>query len=134
MIFDTKKDDIIAILTAFEKEINILALPQKTSISLQMAFEEALTNIFSYAYPNRSGTIEFILKKSDEKSVAFELIDEGTPFNPLENKKPLPKKGTPIEDLPIGGLGIQMMVKLTDQISYTHKNGKNHLLCTKTIA
>ena len=56
---------------------------------------------------------------------------DGTPFNPLERE--LPDLTLPMEDRPIGGLGIFMVIKYMDSITYDYAGGENILTLIKNL-
>ncbi len=91
---------------------------------IDMCAEEIFANIAFYAYPDKDGTIEAKLEKT-ENSIIFEFLDNGIKYNPLE--KPDPDITLPPEERPIGGLGIYMVKEMTDEISYKRENNKNIL-------
>ena len=91
---------------------------------LDMCSEEIFANITFYAYSGEDGIIEAELKNS-EGNITLEFRDDGTEYNPLE--RPDPDITLPPEERPIGGLGIFMTKKMTDDISYRRENNRNIL-------
>ena len=91
---------------------------------LDMCAEEIFANVAFYAYPNGQGLIEVSLNKYDN-NIILEFKDEGIAYNPLE--KPDPDITLPPEERPIGGLGIYMVKKLSDEISYKREDDNNIL-------
>ena len=61
-------------------------------------------------------------------NIIFEFKYEGVEYNPLE--KPYPDIDMPPEERPIGGLGIYMVKKMSDEISYERRENKNILTLT----
>ena len=59
------------------------------------------------------------------------MKDGGIPFNPLE--KPDPDVTLSAEERKIGGLGIYMMKKTMDEVSYAYEKGENILTMVKKI-
>ena len=110
-----------------------LSLPSSLTNSINLALEEALVNVVYYAYPEgKMG--EIILKESfdyNKSLLLFELIDSGKPFNPTTVKEANISLG--IEERPVGGLGIFMMRKLMDEVTYKREEGKNILVMIKKI-
>ncbi len=111
---------------------------QKHDISLKildemnLALEEIITNIISYAFSTEAEhTIILRLSKEDHQLIA-EVEDDGKPFNPLD--APDPDIGLPVEDRPIGGLGILLTKNMVDHIDYSQRNGKNLLRLRKVIS
>ena len=62
-------------------------------------------------------------------SVVIRLTDSGIPFDPLA--KPDPDVTESAEKRKIGGLGIYMVKKSMDSISYQRQDGKNILTISK---
>jgi anti-sigma regulatory factor (Ser/Thr protein kinase) len=69
------------------------------------------------------------LKKNDRIVIRFE--DGGVPFNPLEHK--MPDVSLSWEDRSIGGLGIMLVIKKMDGVSYAYVDYKNVLTIEKVI-
>jgi serine/threonine-protein kinase RsbW len=98
---------------------------------VQLALEEHLTNVFSYGYDD---TLEHQIKVRVHLTLPelrVEVEDDGSPFNPLERLAPDIAK--PIEERPMGGLGIHMMRKSLDGMEYRRADGKNILVMIKRI-
>ena len=59
-------------------------------------------------------------------TVTIEIVDDGPRFDPLEDA-PLPDPDAPLEDRPVGGLGVHLVRTMMDEISYRYQDGKNRL-------
>ncbi len=105
-------------------------LEQDLTYKLDMCAEEIFANIVFYAYPEKNGNIEAKLEKT-YNSIIFKFEDDGIEYNPLE--KPDPDVTAPPEEREIGGLGIFMIKKMADKISYKRENHKNILTLTFKI-
>jgi serine/threonine-protein kinase RsbW len=95
---------------------------------LELALEEAVVNVFHYAYPDEDGdgVIWLRLKKDLERHVLeIDIEDEGAPFNPLA--KSGPDYGNNLDDWEVGGLGIFLMRRLVDDVLYLRKKERNTL-------
>jgi serine/threonine-protein kinase RsbW len=100
-------------------------LSDKRINETKIAAEEALVNIFNYAYQGREGDVE-VRCKSDFKTVFIvEITDEGGPFDPLSLAEP--DTTLDIEERQIGGIGVFLMKKLTDDLRYRYEDNKNTL-------
>lgn len=96
---------------------------------LRLVAEEGLTNVIVHAYGiGNEGDIEVTLSVSTS-SVRFVLRDRARPFNPLES--PRPDIDAPIDERPIGGLGIHLIRSLTDEQSYERDGEENVLVLIK---
>lgn len=89
--------------------------------------EELVLNIVDYSHSEYLD-IEIL---RDEKSITLRIHDAGMPFNPLERE--LPDLSLPMEDRPIGGLGIFMVIKYMDSVTYDYTGGENTLTLVKNL-
>lgn len=91
---------------------------------IDICVEEVFANILHYAYPQKVGMFEVELNKVDE-NIIIEFRDEGVVFNPLD--KPDPNLHLPPEKKALGGLGIYLTKKMSDDVAYKRENNKNIL-------
>ena len=83
-------------------------LDQALAMTLNLALEEAVTNVIMYAYPKGSqGLVDLAAPKADIS------LD--------------------VEERPIGGLGIYMVMNIMDSVAYRRENDRNILTMTKKI-
>lgn len=94
---------------------------------LSVVIEELVVNIVNYAHSDYLD-VEII---RDEKNIALRFHDNGIPFNPLQ--KDPPDITSPLEDRKIGGLGIFMVKKFMDTVSYEYTEGENVLMVMKQL-
>ena len=97
---------------------------------LRMAVEELYVNVTLYAYPSSEGWVE-IRGRVEDGVATFELIDGGTPFNPLEQDDPDTLLSG--EERGIGGLGIFMVKTMVDELEYDYRDGCNRLTLRKQL-
>jgi serine/threonine-protein kinase RsbW len=83
---------------------------------VQLAVDEASTNVINYAYAGGTGRLRLALDLAGDELIVM-LTDWGTPFDP--NSVPPPDLDTELDERKIGGLGIYFMKKLMDEVSYT---------------
>lgn len=122
----------ISLLAEFiEKIAEEKQLDETLAMNLNMALEEAVTNVILYAYPKGTDglvDIEAILK---EHSLEFIITDSGVPFDPTA--APEADITLSADERPIGGLGIFMVRKLMDEVHYQRVDDKNVLKMIKNI-
>ena len=106
-------------------------LGEELTNSLNLAMEEAVTNVILYAYPEGTeGRID-IDATVREDSLEFSISDSGSPFDPTAAPEADITLG--VDERPIGGLGIYLVRKLMDSVSYERTDGKNKLTLTKKL-
>ena len=59
------------------------------------------------------------------------IRDSANPYNILDKENP--DTSLSLEDKPIGGLGIYLVKHLMTNIDYDYRDGKNHILLTKSL-
>jgi anti-sigma regulatory factor (Ser/Thr protein kinase) len=100
-------------------------------LEVNLALEEIVSNIISYSYAD-DNEHEIMLRLSfKEGEVTAEVEDDGRPFNPLAVAEPDTSK--PIEERPIGGLGIHLVRKLMTELAYRRQQGRNLLVMKKSV-
>ena len=92
---------------------------------LYVVVDELVTNIVNYAYPNGENDYLDVEIMHDKELLTIRFRDGGVPFNPLE--KAPPDITLPMDQRPIGGLGILLVVQKVDAIAYEYINGENVL-------
>ena len=98
---------------------------------LNLALEEAVTNVINYAYPEGAyGSLELAASR-DGDDLIFVLSDSGKAFDPTA--KPEVDISASVEDRPIGGLGIHMVRQIMDSVSYERKEDMNILTMIKKL-
>jgi len=107
-------------------------VPHRALVQLQVAFDEIVSNIIKYAWPEGGSHKVAICLTPHSDAVEIEIVDDGQPFDPLSVPAPAPlprgRKPRP------GGVGIHMARKLIDGIEYARSNGQNRIILTKRYA
>ena len=98
---------------------------------LDLALEEIIVNIIKYAYPRNAepGDIRVVCgtaNASGKPAFLVEVIDTGRPFDVTE-EAPLPDIQANLDDRRIGGLGIFLVKKTMDLMTYRRSHNKNIL-------
>jgi sigma-B regulation protein RsbU (phosphoserine phosphatase) len=104
-----------------------LGLVQARLADIDLAVEEVLANIASYAYPDSAGDVEMSCY-ADECGFRMEFVDWGIPFDVLA--RPPPVLPSDIAKREIGGLGIHLVKQTMDQVSYRREGDRNVLALT----
>ncbi len=104
--------------------------PPMTQMLIEVSLEELFVNIAHYAYPEGNGWAEIHARMEGDVAV-ITLVDGGVPFDPLA--KPDPDISLSADDRTIGGLGIYMVKKKMDEMTYERRDGKNILTFKKKL-
>jgi serine/threonine-protein kinase RsbW len=98
----------------------------------QLAVDEICTNIIEHGY-QLQGADKAIQVICGVQIPFFDItiIDEGPPFNPLNQLEPDP--AVPLDQRGEGGWGIYFVKQMMDEVFYQRRDGFNHLLMRKRI-
>ena len=123
----------IEIVTDFVNEqLKALDCPMKFQMQIDIAIDELFGNIAHYAYHPDVGNATVRVEVTEEPlAVIVTFIDKGMPYDPLKAAEP--DITLSAEERQIGGLGIYMVRKSMDEISYEYKDGKNILSIKKKL-
>jgi len=97
----------------------------KRAMEIELAVEEALVNIFNYAYPDGEGQVEMQCALKEGKKFIIEIRDKGIPFDALS--RPDPDTTADIGNREVGGLGIFFIKKVADEVRYSRDGDMNVL-------
>ena len=105
----------------------------KVILQMDVVLDEMLSNIAFYAYGDTPGdmTVEASMI-NDNKTLKLVFSDTGIAFDPL--KKPDPDITLSAEERKIGGLGIFMVKKTMDHVSYERKDDTNIFTVEKNLS
>ena len=123
----------IETVTAFVNEqLEAYDCPMKAQMQIDIAIDELFGNIAHYAYNPEVGNATVRVEVvEDPLAVIITFIDNGIPYDPLAKEDPNIKLSA--EERQIGGLGIYMVKKTMDEITYEYKDGQNILAIKKKL-
>ncbi len=105
---------------------------EKDVFDVQLAVDEALTNIIEHAYAGiNGGKITVRCKLTSKKEFIVKLIDSGKPFDPRTVAAPDTEAG--LEDRKVGGLGIFFMKRYVQTVKYVSSVKENELTMSKIL-
>lgn len=115
------------IMDLVEEYLKSHGFPQENTTKMLVAVDEIYSNICHYSQATESAVS--CLVADGRARITF--TDNGIPYNPLE--KPDPDITAGVEERPIGGLGIYMVKKTMDIVTYEYEydEKKNKLTIMK---
>ncbi len=125
LTIETRPDELETITAAVEDLGEREGWPPELVYRVNLALEELGFNIMNHGYDEGLHEFEITLI-SEADTLTIEIVDDGRPFDPL-NDAPQPDTGAPIEDRPIGGLGVHLVRTMMDEMHYRRESGRNHL-------
>ena len=101
------------------------SLGRQVAQGLELAVNEALTNIMSYAYRDGARHDIVVELRAQPDRIRVEVEDDGVPFNPLE--LPVEEPPESLEQSRPTGRGILLMRSFMDELHYVRRDGRNVL-------
>ncbi len=108
-----------------------MQMDELTTARINLAIEEAVVNVMSYAYPETTRGDILLEVTSDGEKVVFSLRDGGKPFDPTAVKEV--DVESYVKSHAIGGLGIHLIRSYMDELSYARVEDQNVLTMTKKL-
>jgi len=126
-------ENIEAVTDVVNQQLEAVDCPMKALMQIDIAIDEVFSNIAHYAYTPETGNVTVRIEVEDNPQAAvITFIDSGVPYNPLTQTEP--DITLSADERPIGGLGIFMVKKTMDELSYEHKSGMNILTFRKNFS
>ncbi len=130
---DLRLPNKLAAMTGLAEAVERFAAENQLSVAvanaLLVAVDEAVSNAINHGYaPGVRGEIAVRLRRRPDR-VELEIEDDGAPFDPLQ--APAPDLTLSLDARPIGGLGIHLVRRLMDKMSYARRDGRNLLKLVK---
>ena len=125
-------ENIDTVTDFVNQQLEALDCPMKAQMQIDIAIDELFGNIAHYAYNPKVGQATVRVEVIENPlAVTITFIDNGVPYDPLA--KADPDTTLSAEEREIGGLGIYMVKKSMDDITYEYKNGQNFLKIKKNL-
>ena len=125
--FQPIQDKTVDIIDAILQTEEVASLEDELNV-IRLVIEELVVNVVDYS----GSTYLDVELKRDENSITLQFRDGGVSFNPLAKEEP--DVTLPIEQRTIGGLGIFLVINMTDKVEYEHTNGENILTVFKKLS
>ena len=132
MTVEATISNIPAVTDFVNSELEHFDCPIKALTQIDIAIDELLSNIARYAYSPDTGPATVCVDVEDEPlSVTITFIDNGRPFDPLSADEP--DISLPAELREIGVLGVFLVKRTMDDVSYEYRDGQNILRIRKDL-
>ena len=130
---DASVDQVRQITDLADLQLAETGCSAQAKMQIEIAIDEIFSNISRYAYQQEIGTVTVRLETIDDPlRILLTFMDNGMPYNPLKKEMP-DTTSLPANKRPIGGLGLFMVKKTMDSVTYSYENGKNILSILKFL-
>ncbi len=131
---EAKNENLHQVFSFLLSSLEQYSIDRNTLRLVKLCVEEVFENISSYAYDPATGMTRITVDcRGGEKTrkVVVSFYDHGRPFDPLTQEKP--DLDLPLEERPVGGLGIYLVRSKMDEVIYEYRDGENVLVLEKNL-
>lgn len=129
----SQSDNLAIIRDVVAKVASRVGFDADEASKIELAVDEACTNVIKHAYANNSNQMIEVSIKVDQKKLIIIVADKGKGFNP--DKIELPDLNESIKEGRKGGLGLCLIKTLMDKVEFEIKPGlKNQVKMIKYIS
>lgn len=119
---------VSACIAAILERVEYLSDPEVVTYNIQLAVQEACTNIVLHAYKGQSGgRIEVTMRLGDKQRFIINLVDYGVSFASPQNSNPN------LDKPQIHGYGLFLIHQLLDEVDYKYDQNRNHWQLVKNL-
>lgn len=132
MTIGVDPSEVARVGAAFAEFAEAHALPAPVRRSMHVALDEFLHNTIVYGFTGRKGGEVSVEVELSGDRVTVTLTDDGTPFDPLGMATP--ETAPSVAEQRIGGLGIHLVRRMMDEVSYYRRTERNVVVLVKLLA
>ncbi len=96
-----------------------------------LAVDELVTNCVKYAYDDAGEHLIDVELQIADGQLIVTVVDDGHAFDPLTI--PPPDLSLAAEDRKIGGLGIHLLITVSDRMTYERRGNQNRVVLVKAM-
>jgi serine/threonine-protein kinase RsbW len=129
--FAAELNNLEPIRSFVEEAATLLGADSNSIQDMFLAVTELVTNTIEHGYRDQTGGIEIEVERQAGRLI-IRLRDQAVPFDPTV--VPAPDVTLPLDERPLGGLGIYLSKKVMDEVQYRITDSGNELTLIKKIA
>jgi len=129
---DSCLDQVFMVGAAIRGICAELQLAAGVASPLELAVIEGVNNAVKHAYESQAGHCVEVIVAVSREWIRFEICDEGKPLN-FQRGTALDYDPHDRKNLPEGGMGLHIMGRVMDEISYSSREGRNRLILCKRL-
>ena len=133
---ENRLESLSVISDFISKAMRQVGAKDESVAEVQLAVDEACSNVILYAYSGQKGIVKLVLELAGDDLIVT-IKDRGKPFDPTS--VPPPDLEADLDERRIGGLGMYFMRKVMDEVSYSFDAGdgnkltmRKHLIARKS--
>jgi sigma-B regulation protein RsbU (phosphoserine phosphatase) len=132
MVLVNRIDELARIGERIERFGGECGLPGDETWRVNLVLDELVSNIIRHGYDDEQEHRILVTVAFERNLLTISIEDDARPFNPLD--APAPDLDRPIEERPIGGLGVFLVKSFVDTLEYRRTGDRNILTLKKRLS
>lgn len=124
-------DAVAQLNAAFATFAEAHAVPAAVRRSMAIALDELLTNTVSYGLPREGREVTLEVELRPDRLIVT-VSDNCEPFDPVGRSAP--DTTSPLNERPMGGLGVHLVRQLVEDVSYRRRGDRNEVTLAQRLA
>lgn len=130
---DKNLGELSQMLLALEEFAETHGVPPMQTQRITLSVDELVTNIIKYGTKQFEHSHIYLWATIVDETFRIEIEDHGIPFDPF-HEAPVPDTTLPLEERPIGGLGVFLVQSLMTSTHYERIKDRNRITLTRSLA
>jgi anti-sigma regulatory factor (Ser/Thr protein kinase) len=126
-----RRSEIVRLSEFVEQFAAVHHLSSDDALAVNLVLDEIAINVIRHGYDDDREHDILIVLTLDGSVLTIQVEDDGRPFNPMD--APAPDLTLPVEERPLGGLGIHLVRMSVDDMAYRRDGDRNVLTMHKTV-
>jgi anti-sigma regulatory factor (Ser/Thr protein kinase) len=126
------RDELPRLVDFVERFAAAHHLSTDDALALNLVLDEITINVMRHGHDDDQEHEILIVLALDGRVLTITVEDDGRPFDPLT--APAPDLTLPVEERPLGGLGIHLVRMSVDEMTYRRDGDRNVLTMRKKLA
>jgi sigma-B regulation protein RsbU (phosphoserine phosphatase) len=131
VVIHNRPADLEAVEAVLDRLAERARVPSDTMSQVRVVCDEVLANVIAHGFPDEAEHEIEVSVAMGGRRLVLTVSDDGVPFDPLT--VPPPDTSQPLEQRPIGGLGIHLVRHLVDEVAYERRGDRNVLTLVKAV-
>jgi serine/threonine-protein kinase RsbW len=133
LIIESKIDNIALLSKAVQAICSTVVNDAVMLYNIELCLVEAVSNVINHAYHRKPGNNVEVTVKVHDHHVIFQIIDNGDKAFPPVPKQELDYDSKDITTWPESGMGLFLIYRIMDEVSFSEHEGKNVLMMKKNL-
>ena len=130
---DSKIDSIALLAKAIRAICGTVVSDEVMLYNIELCLVEAVANVINHAYHRKPGNCVEVVITLDDHHVTFQIIDNGDKACIEAPQTELNYDSADISSWPESGMGLFLIYRIMDEVSFSEHEGKNILTMKKKI-